>query len=55
MSIKQEDETETETKSHNTSENSTSQYQMRPAIGKSFPISSVREIINEVLLLILDG
>lgn len=55
MSIKQEAGTETGFISHNTSENSTSQYQIRPAIGKSFPISSVREIINEVLLQILDG
>lgn len=36
-------------------EESTSQYQIRPSIGKSFPISGIREIINEVLLQILDG
>lgn len=32
-----------------------SQYQIRPSIDKSFPIASIREIINEVLLQILDG
>lgn len=36
-------------------EESTSQYQIRPSIGKSFPIVAIREIINEVLLQILDG
>lgn len=36
-------------------EESTSQYQIRPSIGKSFPIAAIREIINEVLLQILDG
>lgn len=32
-----------------------SQYQIRPSIGKSFPITGIREIINEVLLQTLDG
>lgn len=36
-------------------ESTTSQYQIRPSIGKSFPIAAIREIINEVLLQILDG
>lgn len=36
-------------------EESTSQYQIRPSIGKSFPIADIREIINEILLQILDG
>lgn len=36
-------------------EESTSQYQIRPSIGKSFPIIAIREIINEVLLQVLDG
>lgn len=40
---------------NNQSHDSTSQYQIRPSIGKSFPITSIREIINEVLLQILDG
>lgn len=35
--------------------NESSQYQIRPSIGKSFPIAGIREIINEVLLQILDG
>lgn len=39
----------------NSSDESASQYQIRPSIGKSFPIASIREIINEVLLQILDG
>lgn len=39
----------------NVNEESTSQYQIRPSIGKSFPIIAIREIINEVLLQILDG
>lgn len=34
---------------------STSQYQIRPSAGNSFPIVGIREIINEVLLHILDG
>ena len=34
---------------------STSQYQIRPSAGKSFPIVGIREIINEVLLQVLDG
>lgn len=38
-----------------TNDESTSQYQIRPSIGKSFPITAIREIINEVLLQILDG
>lgn len=42
-------------KSNEKKDDLTSQYQIRPAIGKSFPISSVREIINEVLLQVLDG
>lgn len=33
----------------------TNQYQIRPNIGKSFPVANVREIINEVLLQELDG
>lgn len=40
---------------NNQSQDSTSQYQIRPSIGKSFPIAGIREIINEVLLQILDG
>lgn len=40
---------------NNSNEELTSQYQIRPSIGKSFPISTIREIINEVLLQILDG
>lgn len=36
-------------------EDSTSQYQIRPSVGKSFPVVSIREIINEVLLQLLDG
>lgn len=28
---------------------------MRPSVGKSFPVTNVREIINEVLLQVLDG
>lgn len=39
-----------------TNENrSNNEYQIRPSIGKSFPIAGIREIINEVLLQILDG
>lgn len=37
------------------SNESASQYQIRPSIGKSLPIAGIREIINEVLLQILDG
>lgn len=36
-------------------EEATSQYQIRPSIGKQFPVVVIREIINEVLLQILDG
>lgn len=36
-------------------QDTTSQYQIRPSIGKSFPIAAIREIINEVLLQNLDG
>lgn len=36
-------------------EEATSQYQIRPSIGKQFPVVAIREIINEVLLQILDG
>lgn len=32
-----------------------SQYQIRPSVGKTFPVTNVREIINEVLLQVLDG
>lgn len=39
----------------NSNEESTSQYQIRPSIGKSFPTHAIRGIINEVLLQILDG
>lgn len=45
----------TDNKKENTSNEEQSQYQMRPSIGKSFPVTNVREIINEVLLQILDG
>lgn len=43
------------TDNQNQSQDTTSQYQIRPSVGKSFPIVSIREIINEVLLQILDG
>lgn len=43
------------TQKKSSTEESTSQYQIRPSIGKSFPISAIREIINEVLLQVLDG
>lgn len=36
-------------------ESTNHEYQIRPSIGKSFPITAVREIINEVLLQVLDG
>lgn len=36
-------------------EESMGRYQIRPTIGKSFPITTIREIINEILLQILDG
>lgn len=39
----------------NRNNDSTNQYQIRPTDGKSFPIGSIREIINEVLLQTLDG
>lgn len=45
----------TDIKKDNISNEEPSQYQMRPSIGKSFPVSNVREIINEVLLQVLDG
>lgn len=34
---------------------SNNEYQIRPSIGKTFPIAEIRDIINEVLLQILDG
>lgn len=45
----------TDNKKENTSNEEPSQYQMRPSIGKSFPVTNIREIINEVLLQVLDG
>lgn len=54
MSEKEKEVAEGE-KVKNQSVDSTSQYQIRPAIGKSFPIASVREIISEVLFQVLDG
>lgn len=56
QSQKEEKPDENQIPNENRSGNeSTSQYQIRPSIGKSFPIAGIREIINEVLLQILDG
>lgn len=57
MSQKKEEKSEENkiTQENRSGNESTSQYQIRPSIGKSFPISGIREIINEVLLQILDG
>lgn len=57
MSQPQKDEKANEEPTDNQirSQDTTSQYQIRPSVGKSFPIVSIREIINEVLLQILDG
>lgn len=57
MSQSQKNEKQEEKPTENDSRNqeTTSQYQIRPSIGKSFPIVGIREIINEVLLQILDG
>lgn len=46
---------ETPAAAENKCNESTSQYQIRPSVGNSFPIVGIREIINEVLLQILDG
>lgn len=53
--LKDEKTDENQDPNENRSGNESSQYQIRPSIGKSFPIAGIREIINEVLLQILDG
>lgn len=55
MSQSQKDEKPVEKQADKENQESTSQYQIRPSIGKSFPIAGIREIINEVLFQILDG
>ncbi|XP_031635733.1 dynein light chain Tctex-type-like [Contarinia nasturtii] len=52
---KDEKSTEKEVASEKLNNDSINQYQIRPSIGNSFPIASIREIINEILLQTLDG
>lgn len=44
-----------ESSNENRANESTSQYQIRPNAGASFPVVGIREIINDVLIQILDG
>lgn len=53
--IQPKDDKTTSQKTNSKDDSTSHEYQIRPSIGKSFPISAIREIINEVLLQVLDG